>query len=148
VEQRSSIADPWQEIERLRRENAQRRVENRDLRGQIEELRQQVLSEEERERIEATERRLARLEAASEAEVPLEQLRAAEALANAQTSEELRTAQQRMAEVLRMQADAIRNPVPPRQPAQPASLDEQIRTAERAGDTREALRLKTQKLVQ
>jgi hypothetical protein len=92
---------------------------------------------------------LQRYQAAGEAGVSPELLRASEELGSATTADEMRAAQEKIQRLTAQPAtNGNRNPAPPRQPTQPPSLDEQITAAENQGNVREAMRLKTQKLTE
>jgi hypothetical protein len=138
------------EIRRLRDENANRRVSNRSLQEQIDDLKKQAPAADVQQQIAELQGQLARYQAAGEAGVSTELLRASEELARATTAEEMRQAQLRLSDLTQRQATppAPRNPAPPRQPTQPPSLDQQIQAAQSAGNVREAMRLKTQKLAE
>lgn len=137
------------EIRRLRGENASRRVDNRTLHEQIDALRQQVPSADVQRQIEDLQAQLQRVQAAGEAGISPELLRASERLRAATSAEEMRAAQ---AEIARLTAPppapATRNPAPPAEPSQPLSRDEQTAAAMQAGNMREVERLNAEKLAE
>ena len=136
------------EIKRLRGENANRRVSNRDLQAQIDDLKKQVPTADVQQQIADLQGQLQRFQAAGEAGVSPELLRASEELRAATTADEMRAAQEKIARLTAPPAPAARNPLPPREPSQPPSREQQIAAATQAGNMREVERLNADKLAE
>ena len=137
------------EVKKLREESAGRRVANRDLQTQIADLQKQVPTADVQAQITALQGELQRFQAAGEAGVSPELLRASDELRQATTAEDMRAATEKITRLTAEKATPTqRNPAPPTQPTQPLSLDQKITAAEEGKNVREAMRLKTQKLTE
>lgn len=135
------------EIARLRAENAGRRVDNRDLQGQIDDLKQQVPSADVAAQLAELQTQLQRFQAASAAGISPELLVANDQLATAKTADEMRAAREAIARLTAPAAPPVVNPPPPGAPSQPLSLEEQTAAALKAGNLREVERLNAEKLA-
>ncbi len=145
----SDLAAANAEVRRLRDENANRRVSNRSLQEQIDELKKQVPTADVQQQIGELQGQPARYQAAGEAGISPELRRASEELGAARTVDEMRAATEKIQRLTAQPAPSQpRNPAPPRQPTQPPSLDGQIQAAQNQSNVREAMRLKTQKLTE
>lgn len=155
-------AELEQELTRARRQAAKFRTERKQalarvvaLEAEIAQLQQQATANQPNPAAEAearaatAERRAARLEAAAEVGVPLSLLRSLDELTAAGDLESLRTAftalQTQLGAMSSQQPGPSGNPAPPSQPSKTLTLDDQIIAAEKAGDVKTAMRLKSQK---
>lgn len=139
------------EIARLRHENAERRVGNRNLQEQIDALKGQVPSADVQRQLDELQAQLQRYQAAGEAGISPELLAANARLASATTADEMRAAQEQIARLMsgRMQyAPPADNPAPPAEPTQPLSREEQTAAAMHTGNMREVERLNAEKLAE
>jgi hypothetical protein len=137
------------EVKKLREESAGRRVANRDLQTQIADLQKQVPTADVQSQITELQGQLNRYQAAGEAGVSPELLRASDELRSATTADEMKAATEKITRLTAAQTtNGPRNPAPPKVPTTPPSLDEQITAAESGKNVREAMRLKTQKLTE
>ncbi len=137
------------EIVKLRAESGTRRVTNVELNKQIADLQKQVPTADIQAQITQLQGEVQRFQAAGEAGVSPELLRASDELRNAKTADEMKAATEKITRLTAAGTAAKPpNPTPPKVPTAPLSLDEQITAAEASKNVRESMRLKTQKLTE
>jgi len=163
-----SAAELEQEIAKLRRQSARRRIERNRARDEVATLRARVgeleqaatavaaaaqpdPAKEANERAAAAELRALRSEVAGDLGIGVSVIKAAESVARASDESSLREAlaalQGAIGAAAGRQASDAANPTPPEQPSQPASLRDQIKQAEQEGTVAQRIALKTRMLA-
>jgi hypothetical protein len=163
-----SAAELEQEIAKLRRQSARRRIERNRARDEVATLRARVgeleqaataaaaaaqpdPAKEANERAAVAELRALRSEVAGDLGVSVSVIKAAESVARASDESSLREAlaalQGAIGAAAGRQAPDAANPTPPEQPSQPASLRDQIKQAEQEGTVAQRIALKTRMLA-
>lgn len=157
-----TAAELEQELNKVRRQAAKYRTERKQALGRITELEATISQLQEQShlhqpnpaaeaeaRAATAERRAIRLEAAADAGIALPLLRSLDELAAASDLESLRSAfaavQTYLSTMSSHDPSPRANPAPPSMPSRPLTIDEQISAAEKSGDWKTAMRLKSAK---